>query len=94
MLLSISLRNTIVINADDEENATEVDLVNERRNIEISISSSVTRAIDLGTAVLSPTPQLNRIVSPSISEPLTLLYNGRLPEEDLCPNQMTVEGAT
>jgi hypothetical protein len=32
--------------------------------------------------------------SPSILDPPTLLYNGRLPEEDLCPNQMTVEETT
>ena len=66
-------KKTIVINANDGESATEVDLVNERRNIDISIDSSVTRAINLGTAELPPTPQLDRTVSPSISEPLTLL---------------------
>jgi hypothetical protein len=34
------------------------------------------------------------MVNPSISDPLTVLYNGRLPDGDLCPNQMTVEGTT
>jgi hypothetical protein len=34
------------------------------------------------------------MVNPPISDRPSLLYNGRLPEEDLCPNQMTVEGAT
>jgi hypothetical protein len=69
-------------------------LVNERRNIDSSIDSPVTRAINLGTAELPPTPQLDRIVNPSISNLPTPLYNGRLPEEDLCPNRMTVEEAT
>jgi hypothetical protein len=85
---------TIVINADDEESATEVDLVNERRNIDNSIDGPVTRAINLGTAELPPTPQLDCTVNPSISNPPTLLYNARLPEKDLCPNQMTVNGTT
>jgi predicted aspartyl protease len=84
-------KKTIVINADDEESAREVDLVNERRNIDSGIDSPVTRAIILGTAELPPTPQLDCIINPSISNPLTLQYNGRLPEEDLCPNQMTIE---
>ena len=87
-------KKTIVINADDEESATEVDLVNERRNIDSSIDSPVTRTINLGTAELPHTPQLYRIVNPSISDPPTLQYNGILPEEDLCPNQMTVDGTT
>jgi hypothetical protein len=43
---------------------------------------------------LSNLEQLDRIVNPSISDRPSLLYNGRLPEEDLCPNQMTVERAT
>jgi hypothetical protein len=87
-------KKTIVINADDEDSATEVDFVNERRNMDSSIDSPVTRAVNLGTAELPPTPQLDRIVNPSISDPPTLLYNGRLPEEDLCPNQMTVDRTT
>jgi len=87
-------KRMIVINADDEESATEVDLVNERRNIDISIDSPVTRAINLRTTELPPTPQLDRIVNPSISDPPTLQYNGILPEEDLCPNQMTIDGTT
>jgi hypothetical protein len=81
-------KKTIVINADDEESATEVDLVNERRNID----SPVTRAINLGIAELPPTPQRDCIVNPSISDPPTLVNKVRLPEEDLCHNQMTVEG--
>jgi hypothetical protein len=81
-------KKTIVINAVDEESATEVDLVNERRNI----YSPVTRAINLGTAELPPTSQRDRIVNPSISDPPTLVNKVSLPEEDLCPNQMTVEG--
>ena len=85
-------KKTTVINADDES-ATEVDLVNERRNIDSSIDSPVTRAINLQTAELPPTPQQDRIINPSTSDPLTLLYNGRLPE-DLCPNQMTDQGTT
>jgi len=87
-------KKTIVINADDEESATEVDLVNERQNIDSSIDSPVTRAINLGTAELPPTPQLDCIVNPSLFDLPTLQYNGRLPEEDLCPNQMTVKGMT
>jgi hypothetical protein len=47
--------------------------------------------INLGTAKLPPTPQLDRIVNPSIPDPPTLLYNVR-PPEDLCSNQMTFEG--
>ena len=78
-------KKTIVINADDEESATEVDLVNERLNIDSIIDSPVTRAINLGTADLPPTPQLDRIVH--------LLYK-KLPGEDLCPKQMIVEGTT
>jgi hypothetical protein len=39
-------KKTIVINADDEESASEVDLVNERRNID----SPVTRTINLGNS--------------------------------------------
>ena len=54
----------------------------------------VNRNINLGTAKLPPTPQLDRILNPSIPNPPTLLYNVRLPAEDLCPNQMTVEGTT
>jgi hypothetical protein len=81
----------IIINADDKESATQVDLVNEGRNISSSIDSPVTRVINLGTAKLPPTPQLDRIVNPSIPDPPTLLYNVRLPEKDLCPNQMSVE---
>jgi len=89
-------KRTRVINADNEESVTEVDLVNERRNIDSSIDSPVSRAINLGTADLQPTPQLDRIVNPSIPDPSIsiILYNGRLPEEDLCHNQMTVEGTT
>jgi len=92
MLLSIFPKKTIVINADDEESATLVDLVNERRNIDSNVDSPVTTAINLEAADLPPTPQLDRIVNPSISDPPTLVHNGKLPEEDLCPNQMTVEG--
>jgi hypothetical protein len=32
------------------------------------------------------------MINPSIYYPPTLLYNGRLPDKDLCPNQMTVKG--
>jgi len=84
----------IVINADDKDSATEVDLVNERRNIDSNIDSPVTRAIKLGAADFQPTPQLDRIVNPSIPDPPTLVYNGKLPEEDQSPNQMTVEGTS
>jgi hypothetical protein len=87
-------KKTIVINADDEEGATEVDLVNEIRKIDSSTDSPVSRAINLGTADLPHKPQLDRMVNPSISDRPTLSYNGRLPEEDLCPNQLAVEGAT
>jgi len=65
-------KKAIVINADDEESATEVELENEGRNIDNSIDSPVTRAINLGTAELPPTPQLDRIVNPPISNPPTL----------------------
>jgi hypothetical protein len=87
-------KKKIIINADDKEIATEVNLVNEGRNIGSSIDSPVIRVINLRTAELSPTPQLDCIVNPSIPDPLTPLYNVRLPEEELCPNQMTIEGAT
>jgi len=87
-------KKKIIINADDKESATEVDLLNEGRHSDHSIDSPVNRNINLGTAKLPPTPQLDRIVNPSISNSPTLLYNVRLPEEDLCPNQMTVEGTT
>jgi hypothetical protein len=63
-------------------------------NTDSSIDSPVTRAINLGTAELPPTPQLDRTVNQSISEPPTLLYNARLPEKDLCRNRMTVDGMT
>jgi hypothetical protein len=82
-------KKKIIINADDKESATKVDLENVGRNIGSSIDSPVTRVINLGTAKLPPTPQLDRIVNPSIPDPPTLLYNVRLPEEDLSPNQMT-----
>jgi hypothetical protein len=85
---------TIVINADDEESATEVDLVNERRIIDSSIDSPVSRAINLGTSDLPPTPQLDHMVTPSIPDPPIVLYNGRLLEEDLCHNQMAVAWTT
>jgi len=87
-------KKVIVINADDEESATEVDLVNERRNIDSNTDSPVNRAINTGAADLPPTPQLDRIVNSSISEPAILVYNGRLPKEGLCPKQMTFEGTT
>ena len=86
-------KKKIIINADDKESATEVDLVNEGRHSDHSIDSPVNRTIILGTAELPPTPQLDRIVNPSIPNSPTLLYNVRLPE-DLFPNQMTVEGTT
>jgi len=75
-------KKMIVINADDEDSATEVDLVNERRNIDSNIDSPVTRAIKLRAADFQPTPQLDRIVNPSIPDPPTLVYthNGKLPE--------------
>jgi len=84
----------IVIDADDEESATEIDLVNERRNIDSNTDSPLSRAINLDTADLPPTPQLDRMVNRSIPDPPIILCNGRLPEEDLCHNQMTVEGTT
>ena len=87
-------KKTIVINSDHKERTTEVDLINERQNINSSIDSPVTRAINIRTADLPPTPLLDRMVNPSIYDPLTLLYKGRLPDEDPCPNQMTIEGAT
>jgi hypothetical protein len=37
----------IIINADDKESATEVDLVNERRHSDHSIDSPVTGVINL-----------------------------------------------
>jgi hypothetical protein len=87
-------KKMIVINANDEESATEVGLVNERRNIDSSIDSLVTRAINLGPAELPPTPQLDRIVNPSHFRPSDPTIYGTLREEDLCPNQTTVEGTT
>jgi hypothetical protein len=93
MLLSISLRRR-VINTDDQESETEVSSVNKRQNSNSIIDLPVSRAINLGTPDLPPTPQLDRIVNPSISDPPTLLYNGRLPGKDLCPSQMTIEETT
>jgi hypothetical protein len=84
-------KKTIIINADNKESATKVNLVNEGRHSDHNIDSPVTRVINLGTAELPPTPQLDCIVNPSIPDPPTLPYYVRLPEEDLCPNQMTVE---
>jgi len=49
-------KKTIIINADDEERATELDLVNKRRNIGSNNDSPVTRVIKLGTAELPHTP--------------------------------------
>ena len=51
-------KKTIIINADDKESATEVDLVNGRHS-DHSIDNPVKRVINLGTAELPPTPQLD-----------------------------------
>jgi hypothetical protein len=80
-----------VINADDKESAVDVDLVNERQNIDSNIDSPVTRAINIGTNEIPSTPQQDHIVNPSNSDPPTQVYKMRLPEEDLYPKQMTVE---
>ena len=69
-------------------------MVNERRHIDSNIDSPVTSAINLGAADLPPTTQLDRIVNQSIPDPPTVVYKGKRPEEDLCPNQMTFEGTT
>ena len=69
-------KKMIVINADEEDSATEVALVNERRIIDCNIDSPVTTAIKLGASYLPPTPQLNRIVNQSIPDPSTLVHNG------------------
>jgi hypothetical protein len=61
-------KKTIVINADDEASATEVNLANERRNMDSSINIPVSRVINLETADHLPTPQLDRIVNLSISD--------------------------
>jgi hypothetical protein len=87
-------KRTIVINADDKESAVQVDLVNERRSIDSSTDIPVTRAINIGTTEIPSTPQRDRIVNPSNSDPQTQVYKIRLPEEDLYPNQMTVEKMT
>ena len=87
-------KKMIVITADDEDSATEVHLVNERRNIDHNIDSRVTRAIKLGAAHFPHPPQLDRIVNQSFPGPPTLVYNGKLPEEDQSPNHMTVEWTT
>ena len=84
----------ILINADDEDSATEVALVNERWNIVSNIDNPFTTAIKLGAADFPTTPQLDRIVNPPIPEPPTPVHNGKLPEEDQSPNQMPVEGTT
>jgi hypothetical protein len=47
-------RKKIIKNADDKESATEVDLVNEGRNIGSRIDSPVTRVINLRTAKFHP----------------------------------------
>jgi hypothetical protein len=83
-------KKKIIINAYDKESATVVDLVNEGRHSDHSID----KVINLVTAELPLTPQLDRIVNPSIPNTPSLVYNGRLPEENLCPNQMTVEETT
>jgi hypothetical protein len=59
-------KKTIIIKADDEENATEVNLVNETQNSNSGIDS---RTIDPGTADPPPTPHLDRMVNPSIFRP-------------------------
>jgi hypothetical protein len=88
------LMKTLVINAGDEESATEVSLVNKRQNSDISIDSPVSRTINLGTANLPPTPERDRMENPSISDHPALLYKGRLPDRNLCSNQMTIEEMT
>jgi hypothetical protein len=65
-------KRTIVINADDKESAVQVDLVNERRNINSSTDSPVTRAINIGTTENPYTTKRDRIVNPSNSDPPTL----------------------
>jgi hypothetical protein len=82
-------KKAILINADAKESATEVGFVNERRNMD----SPVARANDLRTADFPLLPQLDHRVGPSISDPPTLLYNARLPEKNMCLNQLTAEEA-
>ena len=69
-------KKMIVINADDEDSATEVALVNKRRIIDSNIDSPVTTAIKHEAADLPPTPQLDRIVNQPIPDRPTLVHNG------------------
>ena len=55
-------KKTIVIKADDES-ATEVDLVNERRDVYINIDSPVSRANNLKTDDFPLTSQLDHMVN-------------------------------
>jgi hypothetical protein len=60
--------------------------------IDSSNDSPVSRAIiNVGTTEIPPTLQGDHIVNPSNSDPPTQVYKITLPEEDLYPNQMTVE---
>jgi hypothetical protein len=83
-------KKAIIINAHDKDSSTEIAFVNARRNMD----SPVARANDLRTAYFPLLPQLDRGVGPSISDPPTLLYNARLPDKNMCLDQLTAEEAT
>jgi hypothetical protein len=83
-------KKAIIINANDKTWATEVAFVNERLNID----RAVARASDLRTADFPPTPQLDRMVDPSISDLPTLPYNARIADKNMCLNQCTAEEMT
>jgi hypothetical protein len=79
-----------IINADDEESATEVAVVNGRPNIESSIDSSNLNPQPRNiwpsthtTAGLHGTSRYFRHSDPTIHS-----------DQDLCPNQVAVEGTT
>lgn len=86
-------KSTLIINADVQENATEVDLVVDSKT-DGDIHSPISRAIHLKTADCPSIPQLDCGAIPPRSDPTTQSYNGRLPEGDVCLNCRTVGKTT
>jgi hypothetical protein len=87
-------KRKINIRTDCKESTTTADLVNDRQDADDDIESPVNRVINPETAKLPPRPQLKYIVNPSITSHPTQRYDERIPEENPCPNRMTVEEAT
>ena len=84
-------KETIIINTNDDESATEVNLVNGRRNMDSSIDNPTSRGINLRTAEQLFTPQRDSIINPSMSDPPTQLHNETLQDENACPDRTTAE---